>query len=870
MLSEGGRSGNKTGSGGVMEEKTYKYKHIMEYNPQIELAERYVTETGVSLFLTGKAGTGKTTFLRHIVSHCSKRHVVVAPTGVAAVNAGGVTIHSFFQLPFCPYLPDVPELVTEYQMPEQQRKLRKNKIDILRTLDLLIIDEISMVRADLLDAVDATLRRYRRNGRPFGGVQLLMIGDVQQLAPVVTDEERPYMERVYPSPFFFNSKALQRLHYITIQLTTIYRQQDPLFVNLLNNIRDSHFDPETLQTLNSRLKGKNSDSKAGGAEPDDTEPILLTTHNYQADAVNQRHMKELKTPSYTFEAKVTGNFPPSSAPVESTLELKPGAQVMFVKNDSSGNHRYYNGKIGTLEEVRDEEADDNQTQQVIVVRDEEGERIEVSPETWENVKYEINPTDKEIKQIVDGTLTQYPLKLAWAITIHKAQGLTFDRVQVDAASAFAYGQVYVALSRCRSLEGLTLLSPITANNAFANNEVEQYNHALTPPDQARQQLDYYRTQYYYDMLFELFDFSRTEHDVESLERLFQEHLRSTYPQQAAQLTEAASVIAECITAVAERFKRQLTAIAQTETNGNKQYTEERIAKGSAYFLDQMEQMDKRVKPMLEVVVDNKETASRLKELAEQYRSGTELKIALLKMVKEEGFEMAKYQKAKVDFTLQPKNKRQESGKVESVYANNRHPEMIKRLSAWRRGKAEEANLPAFAIITQKSLLAIADNLPQNMAGLLRIPGIGKMKAKQFGQELLQIVHDYCADNNMTIEPKQNSVPEQEEEAKPTRNASRGADNWKTAVKLLAEGKSVEEIAQEMSRAKSTVEGYLISAVEKGALDPDLILPQEEQDEIITYMLEHRDNSLLKEVYEHFDGKYSYLKLRVARFISKDL
>ena len=405
MLSEGGRAGNKTGSGGVMEEKTYKHKHIMEYNPQIELAERYVTETGVSLFLTGKAGTGKTTFLRHIVSHCSKRHVVVAPTGVAAVNAGGVTIHSFFQLPFCPYLPDVPELVTEYQMPEQQRKLRKNKIDILRTLDLLIIDEISMVRADLLDAVDATLRRYRRNGRPFGGVQLLMIGDVQQLAPVVTDEERPYMERVYQSPFFFNSKALQRLHYITIQLTTIYRQQDPLFVNLLNNIRDNHFDPKTLQTLNTRLKGKNSDSKAVGTEPDDTEPILLTTHNYQADAVNQRHMKELKTPSYTFEAKVTGNFPPSSAPVESTLELKPGAQVMFVKNDSSGNHRYYNGKIGTLEEVRDEEADGNQTQQVIVVRDEEGERIEVSPETWENVKYEINPTDKEIKQIVDGTLT---------------------------------------------------------------------------------------------------------------------------------------------------------------------------------------------------------------------------------------------------------------------------------------------------------------------------------------------------------------------------------------------------------------------------------------------------------------------------------
>ena len=203
---------------------------MMDFNPQIELASRYVSETGVSIFLTGKAGTGKTTFLHYIATHCPKRSVVVAPTGVAAVNAGGVTIHSFFQLPFCPYLPDIPELVTEYQLPENQRQLRKSKIDIIRTMDLLIIDEISMVRADLLDAIDAVMRRYRRSSRPFGGVQLLMIGDVQQLAPVVTEEERPYMERVYPSPFFFHSKALQRLQYVTVQLTTIYRQQDAQFV----------------------------------------------------------------------------------------------------------------------------------------------------------------------------------------------------------------------------------------------------------------------------------------------------------------------------------------------------------------------------------------------------------------------------------------------------------------------------------------------------------------------------------------------------------------------------------------------------------------------------------------------------------------
>ena len=431
----------------------------MEYNAEIELAEKYITETGVSIFLTGKAGTGKTTFLHHIVERCRKRSIVVAPTGVAAVNAGGVTIHSFFQLPFCPYLPDVKELVTEYQLPENQRQLRKSKIDIIRTLDLLIIDEISMVRADLLDAVDAVMRRYRRSGRPFGGVQLLMIGDVQQLAPVVTDEERPYIERVYASPFFFHSKALQRLQYITIQLTTVYRQQDPLFLRLLNNIRDSKFDEATLAALNSRVR-KPGDPAVFA---DGQEPILLTTHNWQADEVNRRNLEALDTPVQIFDAVVEGNFPDSAAPTERHLELKVGAQVMFVKNDSLG-HRYYNGMIGVVESVETDGTSDGQKH--IVVVNSEGERIDVGQERWDTWKYEIDSTDNQIKPILDGVFVQYPLKTAWAVTIHKAQGLTFDRLQVDASAAFTYGQVYVALSRCRSLEGLTLLSPIIPQNAF--------------------------------------------------------------------------------------------------------------------------------------------------------------------------------------------------------------------------------------------------------------------------------------------------------------------------------------------------------------------------------------------------------------------
>ena len=295
------------------------------------LAEKYVNETGVSVFLTGKAGTGKTTFLRYIVEHTCKRAVVLAPTGVAAVNAQGSTIHSFFGLPLCPYLPDVPELQTEYQMPERYRRIKRDKERIIKTLDLLIIDEISMVRADLLDAVDMSLRRLRHSDKPFGGVQLLMIGDAQQLSPVVTEQERPYIQRVYPSPYFFHSKALLRLHYVTIELQAIYRQEDQAFINLLNAVREQRLSREMLQKLNSRV----------GA-PAGEDWIRLTTHNVQADSINQEKMAALPSKEHIFEASIQGDYPESLYPAATQLHLKVGARVMVLRNDPEG--QFYNGK----------------------------------------------------------------------------------------------------------------------------------------------------------------------------------------------------------------------------------------------------------------------------------------------------------------------------------------------------------------------------------------------------------------------------------------------------------------------------------------------------------------------------------------------
>ena len=823
----------------------------METNPQIELAEKYVMETGVSIFLTGKAGTGKTTFLHHVKEHCNKRNVVLAPTGVAAVNAGGVTIHSFFQLPFCPYLPDVPELVTEYQMPDQRKGFRKSKIDIIRTLDLLIIDEISMVRADLLDAVDAVLRRYRRNSRPFGGVQLLMIGDVQQLAPVVTDDEKPYMDRVYPSPFFFHSKALQKVNYITIQLSKIYRQQDPTFVQLLNNIRDNQFDEATLRALNARVVKPSQDPRpqgAGTARPKEKaqEPILLTTHNYQADRVNRQRMEELRTTPFTLHAQIEGNFPETSFPTDKELTLKPGAQVMFVKNDSSGGHRYFNGKLGTVQDLQTQNDAEGKTEQAVVVVDEDGDTIRVTPEQWENIKYEIDPRDNTIKQVVDGTFTQYPLKTAWAITIHKAQGLTFDRVQVDAAAAFTYGQVYVALSRCRSLEGLTLLTPISARNAIGSTDIDHFNATLTPMEEAESKLGYYKAAYYYDVLFELFGFGAIQHDLEQLERLFQDHLRTTYPQNSSDLSQLAGTLSSQVSGVAERFRIQLSSISQMPEQQAAPLLAERIVKAVGYFLPQLEQIDAKVRPMLGVSVDNKEVSKRLKELAENWNASMGLKDALLRQVEKEGFDVARYQKTKVDFALQ-KPQRQRVQKDEEVYGNVSHPKLVKILTKWRATKAREEQLPAYTIIQQKSLLAIADKLPRDGKALLKIPGLGQAKVAKYGQEIVQMVEDYQEELAGAKEPK-----------------------WRKAARLFAEGKSIEEVAGAMLRAVGTVEGYLYTAVESGELDADLVVSDEGQDEIIDYLLEHRDLTTLKDVYEHFNGKYSYLELRVARFQARDL
>lgn len=415
--------------------------------------------TSRSIFLTGKAGTGKTTFLNSFIEKTRKNYIVVAPTGIAAINAGGVTIHSMFGLPLRTFIPtldridsnlgmNIPDLMPHF-------KYRKDKLKLLREVEIIIVDEVSMLRADVLDMIDFSLRHVRRNQLPFGGVQMLFVGDLYQLPPVVRDEK--FLNQYYGSPFFFESYALKQLPLVTVELTTVYRQKDAHFLNILNAIRDGKPENIDFKTLNARYQPD--------FEPEDEPYVFLTSHNRMADDINQRKLQELSGKMYRYKAQIHGDFKENQYPNEEILELKTGAQVMFIRNDATAEKKYYNGKLAEVTSLTDEE---------IWVRIEgQDEEYKLKREIWEQKKYSLDG-EKKIQEDVLGSFEQFPIRLAWAVTIHKSQGLTFDRLIIDAGKSFASGQVYVALSRCRTLEGIVLKSKINPEVIFSDQRVADF------------------------------------------------------------------------------------------------------------------------------------------------------------------------------------------------------------------------------------------------------------------------------------------------------------------------------------------------------------------------------------------------------------
>ena len=712
----------------------------METNTQLELANNIIKYTGTNLFLTGKAGTGKTTFLHTLRENSPKRMVVVAPTGVAAINAKGVTIHSFFQLSFAPFVPGTKPSSEFF-------RFSKEKINILRSLDLLVIDEISMVRADLMDAVDYVLRHFRHKEQPFGGVQLLMIGDLEQLAPVVKDDEWSLLDEHYPSPFFFDSRALKETPYVCVELKTVYRQSDMRFINMLNRVRENSIDSTLLQELNKRYK---PDFKPGNEEG----YITLTTHNRQAQLMNSKKMAGIREKSYTYEAKIKGAFPDYSFPTDEKLELKKGAQVMFVKNDLSPDKRYYNGKIAVITRI---------DERLVVVQGKEDEQpIVVEKALWSNMKYTINPDTKELQEEEEGSFEQYPLKTAWAITVHKSQGMTFDKAIIDAGASFTHGQVYVALSRCRTLEGLVLHSPLSANAIIRSGNIDDFARYTEENEPDAQQFQNLRREYFAKLLFEQFDYLLIQSCFKAMRRLLNDHFLSLYPELVKQYRQAENVLQDEILNVAERFQSQLqqllSKIENPETDG---FLQERIKKAAAYFLEKTKLILQDLSEKTIIETDNKEVKKRVNDVWGQFQTEIRQKQKTLEACLE-GFAVPAYLSAKSKATIEeepskPKKKertsKDSSDKV-VIPKDILHPELYEWLRSWRYELAQQQNEPAYVILSQMALLGITNLLPQDSAQLLKIPGVGKATLTRYGEDILRMVQESIGKYNYVYE-KQN-------------------------------------------------------------------------------------------------------------------
>ncbi len=690
-----------------------------EETSEQQLAREFLQETDCNIFLTGKAGTGKTTFLSTLQRELDKRMVITAPTGVAAINAGGVTLHSFFQRPLGPYVPG--------SIAEERHNIRREKVNIMRNLDLLVIDEISMVRADLLDSIDGVLRRYRRNQLPFGGVQLLMIGDIYQLPPVVGERDWQILREHYTTPYFFSSQALRSSEMLTIEFTRIFRQKDDRFISLLNRVRENRVDDADLQLLNSRYR----------SQPEIDGAITLCSHNSMAEGINEKRLTALVGRSRSYSAEVSGEFPESTWPTAETLHLKVGAQVMFVRNDTSQEKLFYNGKIGQVVWL--------DSDSVGVFCEEDNRKIEVKAARWENVEYALNEQTMELDRNAIGNFRQLPLKLAWAITIHKSQGLTFDQVVIDAQAAFAHGQTYVALSRCRSLEGLTLASRIGRNAIRTDVNVNRFSSyaAANPP--TKEQLVFAALRYQQKLLLQCFDFGRLGFLVRRFINTLLGNQSTVQFGGVSDLQQLAKEVETEIIAVGENFCRQLSGLFPQQESVDDAVIAERVEKACGWF-------DTRFRTLLLPVMhdflfdtDNKQLRSRIKRFFKEMVEEILLKHAAVSSC-ETGFSTSGYLRAIGTAAVQkiPAIGKAGSGKKQTIYSEEdiAHPDFFAILKRWRKEKAAEKELPAYCILPQKPLVQLVIHLPVSKKALLDIHGIGPKIANQYGEELLEMIRNY--------------------------------------------------------------------------------------------------------------------------------
>jgi len=650
----------------------------------LEAATRFINTTSGHIFLTGKAGTGKTTFLKRLREVTHKSLIVVAPTGIAALNAGGVTIHSQFLLPPVTFLPDrnlSDELLAGGKFLNQNVLARKHPLNsprkqVLRSIDLLVIDEVSMLRADLLDAIDYRMRAARGNFRQsFGGAQVLFIGDLFQLPPVVRNEEQSVLSQYYKSPWFYEAKALQAESPVYIELDKIFRQQNPVFIDLLNNLRNNIASAEDLALLNEHYKSPEEVSAI-------KEVITLTTHNYKADELNRKELQRLEKPTHYFEAHVEGDFPQSMYPVAHSIELKEGAQIMFVRNDTSDEKSYYNGKLATVVNINDEEID--------IEMAETHQPYTLKRERWENKKYSVNGTTNELDEEMVGSFEQYPIKLAWAITVHKSQGLTFDKAIIDADQAFAGGQVYVALSRLRSLEGLILRSRINASAISTDRQVVEFAKANHRPKELPEVMKNRQRIFLQQVVDTTFDFSNIVKEMNYVQKDQTEELdEETMKPVLVQIVSAL----EAEMGNTEKFRRQLADLLLKDD-----YTSllERLQKGRSYYRVLLS-------GLLRQLLAHQETIKQLTRVKTYLNQLSELDISLSKKLEEldkaslltEGILQGNYQFEFETITIQRRQERTDWLTEIQKEVKSTSPKKKKRVA--RKSKKNKDGLSTFDI-----------------------------------------------------------------------------------------------------------------------------------------------------------------------------
>ena len=815
-------------------------------NPELQLAADYVLQTGSSLFLTGKAGTGKSTFLQGLKGKTAKRMIIAAPTGVAAINVGGVTLHSFFQMPFGPMVPG-----SENSGRNRQYRFSREKKNIILNLDLLIIDEISMVRADLLDGIDAVLRRFRRSSLPFGGVQLLMIGDLHQLPPVVKDDEWHILGQHYTTPYFFSSQALAKTELVTIELQHIYRQSDNTFINLLNRVRNNRLDQDTLDTLNSRCLTSRS-----GQDHDHDGYITLCSHNRQADAVNSSKLQELSGTTHRFTAEVEGDFPEYTYPAPAELILKKNAQVMFVRNDMSEEKRFYNGKIGSITAINDK---------TIRVRcDDTNRDIEVEPISWENIKYTINEEEGAITEEKIGTFLQYPLKLAWAITIHKSQGLTFEKAIIDANAAFAHGQVYVALSRCKTFAGLVLSSPISPRSVKTDPVILDFLEQATahPPSQAH--FEKARLRYQQQLMLQCFNFGRLRFLFNRLMGLLAGNAQIINFTGQNELQELRSRTEEEIFRVSINFEQQLTALFPEQgLPESDPVVKDRAIKAARYFQEKLQSGPVPFLENLQLETDNKELHKKIKKVHEQAGREVVVKLAATKACLD-GFSPNRYQRAVSTAEMQFKPaKKKKAATVEYSAIDIEHPELFQLLKDWRAARAAEEAVPHYRILHQRVLIQLAMHMPTTITALKKIQGIGKVLAAKYGEELTALVADYRTKHKITAISLPEPKPMTEKPSEKNRAAGSTSNTRQISFDLFRQGLSIDQIAEKRELVTSTIENHLTSFIESGQLAIDELLTPEKQGVIEQKLVEMKDHPF-GEIKKALGDDYSYGEIRMVQ------